>query len=46
MDLIDNDTDVLKEVKERYKEGYWGINKVAYTSAVQETNLNTVKVSL
>ncbi|KAG1469985.1 hypothetical protein G6F56_002941 [Rhizopus delemar] len=43
MDLIDNDTDVLKEVKERYKEGYWGINKVAYTSAVQETNLNTVK---
>ncbi|KAG1458220.1 hypothetical protein G6F46_006876 [Rhizopus delemar] len=40
MDLINNDTELLENVKERYKQGYRGIRQIAYTSATQETNLD------
>lgn len=46
MDLINNDTELLENVKERYKQGYRGIRQIAYTSATQETNLDIVKVGI
>ncbi|KAI9277643.1 P-loop containing nucleoside triphosphate hydrolase protein [Sporodiniella umbellata] len=43
MDLVQNDPGLLEKVKGRYQEGYWGIQKVCYTSALQEPQLDRLK---